>query len=89
MQGAGSSSKAMALSLIGAAKNSRTRVERDPGTVPVESSIRSLTNLLRCRFGSTHCYPTITASSFFLPTFVPVEFFDPNLNFAGRFYPRH
>ena len=49
MQGAGSSSKAMALSLIGAAKNSPTRVERDPGTVPVESSIRSLTNLLRCR----------------------------------------
>ena len=49
MQGAGSSSKAMALSLIGAAKNSPTRVERDPGAVPVESLIRSLTNLLRGR----------------------------------------
>ena len=50
MQVAGSSSKAMALSLIGAAKNSPTRVERDPGTVPVESSIQSVRKMEQACF---------------------------------------
>ena len=49
MKGAGSSSEAMALWLIGAAKNWPTRVDGARETVPAESSIRSLTNLLRCR----------------------------------------
>ena len=50
MKGAGSSSEAMALWLIGAAKNWPTRVDGARETVPAESSIRSLTNLLRCRW---------------------------------------
>ena len=49
MKGAGSSSEAMALWLIGAAKNWPTRVDGARETVPAESSIRSLTNLLRGR----------------------------------------